>query len=114
MSNKIKLYGYIRSSTSYRVRILIGIKNIDIETISVDLIKDGGQQRQEAFLKLNPQGLVPVLILDNGQILTQSPAILEYLDEAYPSNKLLPDNIIDKAKVRALTNLIACDIHPLD
>ncbi len=114
MADAMKLYGYFRSSTSYRVRILVGLKSLNVQHVEVDLIKNGGQHKHANFLAMNPQGLLPVLELPNGQILTQSPAIMEYLDEAYPNKKMLPEAAIDRAKVRAMMSLVACEIHPLN
>lgn len=106
------LHGYFRSSAAYRVRIALNLKGLDYDRVSVHLRK--GEQRAEAFLALNPQGMVPALI-DGDAALTQSPAILEYLDEAYPGTpRLLPDGPIDRARVRALAAAVACDIHPLN
>ena len=106
------LHGYFRSSAAYRVRIALNLKGLDYRPVSVHLRK--GEQRAEAFLALNPQGMVPALV-DGDTVLTQSPAILEYLDEAYPDTpRLLPAAPADRARVRALAAAIACDIHPLN
>ena len=106
------LHGYFRSSAAYRVRIALNLKRLDCEPVSVHLRK--GEQRGAAFLALNPQGMVPALV-DDGAVLTQSPAILEYLDEAYHDTpRLLPDAPADRARVRALAAAVACDIHPLN
>lgn len=106
------LHGYFRSSAAYRVRIALNLKGLACERVSVHLRK--GEQRADAFLALNPQGMVPAL-LDGDALLTQSPAILEYLDEAYPDTpRLLPDGAVDRARVRALAAAVACDIHPLN
>jgi maleylacetoacetate isomerase len=105
------LYGYYRSSAAYRVRIALNLKGLDYRQQAVNLLK--GEQRDPAYLALNPQGLVPAL-LDNGQLLTQSLAICEYLDEAYPATPaLLPSGLLERARVRALALSICADIHPL-
>ena len=106
------LYGYPMSSASYRVRIALALKGIEVTTVTKQLRR--GEQRAKDFLEINPQGFVPVLSLDDGQALPQSLAIIEYLDEAYPQPPLLPAAPIERARVRALSLLIACDIHPLN
>lgn len=105
------LHGYFRSSAAYRVRIALNLKGLDYEQRAVDLRT--GAQRSEAFLSLNPQGMVPALEAD-GQILTQSPAILEWLDETHPEPALMPADATGRARVRAMAALVACDIHPLN
>ncbi|MGM8061818.1 maleylacetoacetate isomerase [Vogesella indigofera] len=106
------LYGYFRSSAAYRVRIALNLKGLAYAQAPVSLLR--GEQRSADYLALNPQGLVPAL-LDNGVLLTQSLAICEYLDEAYPdSARLLPDGAVLRAQVRAVAQAIACDIHPLN
>jgi maleylacetoacetate isomerase len=109
----MELYTYFRSSAAYRVRIALNLKGIQADYRYVHLVQDGGQQHQPDYLKLNPQGLVPALV-DAGQILTQSLAIIEYLDETHPEPPLLPKDAIGRARVRALAQLVACDIHPVD
>lgn len=105
------LYGYYRSSAAYRVRIALNLKGLQYRQQPVNLLK--GEQRAPDYLALNPQGLVPAL-LDNGQLLTQSLAICEYLDEAYPATPaLLPSSLSERARVRALALSICADIHPL-
>ncbi|WP_304526676.1 maleylacetoacetate isomerase [Halomonas sp. I5-271120] len=107
------LYGYYRSSAAYRVRIALNLKGLDIAQVPVDLA--GGAQREESFRAINPQGLVPVLETDDGERLTQSLAICEYLDERYPSSPaLLPEDAAGRARVRGLAQLIANEIHPLN
>ena len=109
----MKLYDYFRSSASYRVRIALNIKNIPYEKIEVHLVNNGGEQHQAKYSQLNPQELVPTLD-DNGIILNQSMAILEYLEEKYPENNILPTDLIAKTQSRMIANIIACDIHPLN
>lgn len=105
-------HGYFRSSSSYRLRIALNLKGVASEYRSVHLLRDGGEQRGAAFRALNPQGLVPALEVD-GTVLTQSPAILEWIEETYPEPALLPSDPIERAKVRAFCAVIGCDIHPL-
>ena len=109
----IILYSYFRSSAAFRVRIALNIKAIDYQIRPIHLVKNGGQQHQPGYLELNPQGLVPVLQV-NEQVISQSSAIVEYLEETYPSPAMLPDLAIDRAYVRSLAQIIACDIHPLN
>jgi maleylpyruvate isomerase len=106
------LYNYPMSSASYRVRIALALKGIEATIVTKQLRR--GEQRAKDFLEINPQGFVPVLSLDDGQALPQSLAIIEYLDEVYPQPPLLPAAPIERARVRALSLLIACDIHPLN
>ncbi len=110
----MKLYGYWRSSASYRVRIGLNLKGIAYENVPVHLARGGGEQHGAAFAAINPQSQVPALELDDGSVLTQSLAILEYLDEAYAEPSLLPAEAGRRAFSRALALTIACDIHPLD
>jgi maleylpyruvate isomerase len=110
----VKLYSYFRSSAAYRVRIALNLKGIAYETASVHLIKDGGHNRRPEFQAVNPQMRVPVLTTPGGENLIQSLAIIEYLDETHPNPPLLPKDPLARAKVRALAELIACDIHPLN
>ncbi len=105
------LHGYFRSSAAFRVRIALNLKGIDYQSVSYHLRR--GEQRDPAFLDLNPQGLVPLLV-DDEILLTQSLAILEYLDELHPNPPLLPHRPGDRAHVRALSALVACDIHPIN
>lgn len=109
----IVLYSYFRSSAAFRVRIALNIKAVEYKIAPVHLLKNGGQQHQRAYLELNPQELVPVLAVDD-VIISQSAAIIEYLEETCPSPALLPDAAIDRAYVRSLAQMIACDIHPLN
>jgi maleylacetoacetate isomerase len=110
----MKLYSYFRSSAAYRVRIALNLKGLAYETVPVHLIKDGGHNRRPEFRAVNPQMRVPALVTDAGNTLIQSLAIIEYLDETQPEPPLLPKDPIGRAKVRALAQLIACDIHPLN
>lgn len=109
----MKLYGYWRSTAAWRVRIALNLKSLAWESVPVHLLRDGGEQRMPAFLARNPQGLVPALEID-GQLLTQSLAIIEYLDETRPAPPLLPADAAGRARVRSLAQLIAADIHPLN
>jgi maleylpyruvate isomerase len=107
------LHNYFRSSSSYRVRIALHLKGLPYEYAAVHLNRDGGEQLQPAFRTLNPQALVPVLS-ENGIDISQSLAILEYLEEKYPQVPLLPESIEDRAHVRQLSLAVACEIHPLN
>ena len=109
----MKLYNYYRSSSSYRVRIALNIKQISYETLTVHLINNGGEQHLPEYLAINPQGLVPTLV-ENGHILTQSLAIIEYLEEINPTPALLPQNPLARAQIRSMAMIIACDMHPLN
>tara|TARA_R110002073_G_scaffold11117_8_gene51333 strand:- start:7325 stop:7966 length:642 start_codon:yes stop_codon:yes gene_type:complete len=108
----MRFHGYFRSSSSYRCRIAFNLKGLAFDFVPVHLVRDGGQQRTNAYRALNPQGLVPVLEVD-GQVLTQSPAILEWLEEVHPQPPLLPPDPMTRAAVRAFCAVIACEIHPL-
>ena len=110
----MQLYTYFRSSAAYRVRIALNLKGLSYETVPIHLSKDGGQQFTPEFKAINPQMRVPALALDNGETLIQSLAIIEYLDEAFPTPPLLPADPVARAHVRALAQVIACDIHPLN
>lgn len=109
----MKLYSYFRSSAAYRVRIALNLKGIAAEIVPVHLLKNGGEQRSPAYLARNPQGLVPALELDDGTVLTQSLAIIEYLEETHPHPPLLPKDPADKALVRSMALVIACEVHPI-
>lgn len=109
----MKLYGYFRSSAAYRVRIALNLKGLAYETVPVHLLKEGGQQFSPEYRALNPIALVPTLV-DGDFTLTQSLAIIEYLEETYPLPPLLPSGAQDRARVRAIAQTIACDIHPLN
>ncbi len=110
----LTLYSYFRSSAAYRVRIALNLKGLSFETASIHLQKEGGLNRRPAYRAVNPQMRVPALKLDSGEVLTQSLAIIEYLDEIHPDPPLLPRDPIGRAKIRALAQLVACDIHPLN
>ena len=110
----MKLYSYFRSSAAYRVRIALNLKGISYETIPVHLTKDGGRQHTPEYRAINPQARVPALEVSSGDVLTQSMAIIEYLDETHPEPPLLPADAVARAKVRAIAQAIACDIHPLN
>jgi maleylpyruvate isomerase len=107
----MKLHGYFRSSASYRVRIALNLKGLRAEHLSHHLRK--GEQRAPAFLAINPQGLVPALESDAGDVLIQSLAIIEWLDETRPQPPLLPQDPLRRAKVRAFAQALACDTHPV-
>jgi len=109
----VVLYSYFRSSAAYRVRIALNLKDIEYEIRPVHLVKNGGEQYQADYLALNPQGRVPVLVLHD-TVLTQSSAIIEYLEDAFPFPPLLPADAMERAYVRSLAQIIACDIHPLN
>ncbi len=109
----IVLYTYWRSSAAYRVRIGLELKGLAWEARPVHLVRDGGEQHRDAYRALNPQQQVPTL-LHEGYVLTQSLAILEYLDERFPQVPLLPADAAGRARVRALAQLVACDIHPIN
>jgi len=107
----MKLHGYFRSSASYRVRIALNLKGLGVEHVPHHLRK--GEQCAPAYLAINPQGLVPTLENDTGAILTQSLAIIEWLDETHPKPELLPKDPLRRAKVRAFSQVLACDTHPV-
>ncbi|MDO5058455.1 MAG: maleylacetoacetate isomerase [Neisseria sp.] len=109
----MKLYSYFRSSAAYRVRIALNLKGLPYQTQAVHLLNNGGEQKSPEYAALNPQKLVPAFE-DQGLVLTQSLAIIEYLDETRPETPLLPADAAGRARVRAIAQLIACDIHPLN
>ena len=114
MVGELKLYSYWRSSAAYRARIALNLKGLNYTLEPVHLVRDGGEQHSAEYRKVNPQGLVPVLV-DGRRVIRQSLAIIEYLDETYDGEtKLLPTTARDRARVRALALAIACDIHPLN
>ena len=108
----MKLYTFFRSSASYRVRIALNLKGIRYEQVPIHLLRGGGEQLGPAYKAINPQALVPALA-DGGRILTQSLAIIEYLEEKYPNPPLLPADPADKAVVRSMAMVIACEVHPI-
>lgn len=110
----MKLYTYFRSSAAYRVRIALNLKNLPYEPIPIHLTKEGGFNRKPEYRAVNPQMKVPALVLDDGQVLTQSLAILNYLDETHPTPPFLPKDPVARAQIRAAGLLIACEIHPLN
>jgi maleylacetoacetate isomerase len=109
----LRLYTYWRSSAAYRVRIALALKDLDYQSVPRHLLRDGGEHRRADYLALNPQGLVPALEHD-GAVITQSLAICEYLEEVFPRPTLLPPGPADRAAVRAMALLVACDVHPLN
>jgi maleylacetoacetate isomerase len=109
----MKLYTYFRSSAAYRVRIALNIKGLPVEYIPKHLIREGGEHQLDDYLALNPQGLVPALEHE-GRVIGQSLAIIEYLDEIQPQPPLLPADPGERAIVRSMALLVACDIHPLN
>lgn len=110
---QLELFTYCKSSATYRVRIALNYKGIDYEPHYVDLLKDGGDNFKLEYLDINPQGLIPTLI-HNGQAIHQSVAILEFLEETFPEPALLPEDPHDRAYCRAIAQMIACEIHPLN
>ena len=108
-----KLYTYFRSSAAYRVRIALNLKGLPYKSVPVHLLRDGGEQHAPDYARLNPAELVPTLV-DGEHALGQSLAIIEYLDEVHPSPLLLPGSALARARIRALAQSIACDMHPLN
>lgn len=108
----MKLYTYFRSSAAFRVRIALNLKGLSYQPVFVHLAK--GEHRAPAYAKVNPQALLPTLELDDGTRLTQSLAIIEYLDETHPAKPLIPKDVLGKARVRSLSYLIGSEIHPLN
>lgn len=106
----MKLFGYWRSSASYRVRIALALKNLPYEYVPVNLLK--GEQKSEAYLAQNPLAVVPTFETDDGAVITQSMAIIEYLEETYPDPSLLPGNTVARANARAIAYTIACEAQP--
>jgi len=110
--SRLVLHNYFRSSTSYRVRIALALKGVDYEYVPHHLRH--GEHREAPYLAVNPQGLVPALILEDGDMLSQSLAILEYLDETHPEPPILPKDPLGRARVRMLAQMVACEIHPVN
>jgi maleylacetoacetate isomerase len=110
----VKLYSYFRSSAAYRVRIALNLKGLAYETVPIHLIKDGGRHKSPEYRAINPQMRVPSLVLPSGEVLVQSLAIINYLDEVHKEPPLLPADAPTRAHARAIAEIIACDIHPLD
>ena len=109
----MKLYTYFRSSAAYRVRIALNLKGLQYDAVPVHLLRGGGEQLQENYIKMNPSGLVPTF-QDDFITLTQSMAILEYLEDEYPQLPLMPKDAAGRARVRELAQIVACDIHPVN
>jgi maleylpyruvate isomerase len=109
----MKLYTYFRSSAAYRVRIALNLKGLQYDAVPVHLLRGGGEQLQANYVKMNPSGLVPTF-QDDYITLTQSMAILEYLEDEYPEVPLLPKDAAGRARVRELAQIVACDIHPVN
>lgn len=107
----MQLYSYFRSSASYRVRIALALKGLSYQTIAIHLVK--GEHKQPPFMSINPQTRIPALKLDNDDVLLQSLAIIDYLDESHPQPPLLPTDPLLRARVRAAAHIIAMDVHPL-
>ncbi len=110
----MKLYGYFRSSAAYRVRIALNLKGIEVEHVPVHMYRDGGQQKTAAFREKSPLQLVPVLELDDGTLIHESLAIIEYLDAVFGGPRMVPEDPLEAAKVRAAAYAIACDVHPIN
>ncbi len=108
----MKLYNFFRSGTSHRLRIALNLKGLSYDYVAVDLRTEA--HLQDSFKAINPQQLVPALALDDGEVLIQSPAIIEWLEERHPMPPLLPTGAEDRARVRALAAIIGCDIHPIN
>jgi maleylacetoacetate isomerase len=110
----MELYTYYRSTSSYRVRIALALKGLDYRALPVNLIaQPGGEHRQAPYLAINPQGRVPALRTEEGALLIQSPAIIEYLEERYPQVPLLSTDLVARARERGVAAVIGCDVHPL-
>lgn len=110
----MKLYTYFRSSAAYRVRIALNLKGLSYEPVPVHLARNGGEQHRPEYRAVNPLGTVPALVAEDGSVIVESMAIIEYLDETHPQPPLLPADALGRARVRALAQVVACDIHPLN
>ena len=110
----LKLYSYFRSSAAYRVRIALNLKGLAYEIVPVHLVRDGGHHKRPDYRAINPQMRIPALMLPSGEVLVQSLAIIEYLEEQSPHPRLLPKDPGLRARARAIAQIIACDIHPLN
>lgn len=109
----MKLYGYWRSGAAYRTRIGLELKGVKYEHVGVHLIRDGGEHKKPAYAAINPQMRVPSLVLDDGSVLFQSSAILEWLEETHPTPALLPKDPVQRARIRGVCAIIGADVHPL-
>jgi len=109
----MKLYGYWRSGAAYRTRIGLELKGVDYEHVGVHLIRDGGEHKKPGYTAINPQARVPSLVLDDGSVLVQSSAILEWLEETHPTPALLPKDPVARARIRGVSAIIGADVHPL-
>jgi maleylpyruvate isomerase len=110
----LRLYSYFRSSAAYRVRIALNLKRIEAEMVPVHLLKDGGAHHRPDYRARNPQGLVPALELEDGTVIAQSLAIIDYLEAIRPEPRLIPQDPVLAARVRAVALAVACEIHPLN
>jgi maleylpyruvate isomerase len=110
----VQLFSYFRSSAAYRVRIALNLKGLSYETIPIHLVKEGGRNKSPEYRAINPQMRVPALALRNGEVLTQSLAIINCINDRHPEPPLLPSNSLERARVEAFAQTIACDIHPLN
>jgi maleylpyruvate isomerase len=110
----VKLYDYFRSSAAYRVRIALNLKGVAYQSVPIHLTRDGGRQNSAEYRAINPQMRVPALELDSGQILVQSLAIVEYLDETFREPPLLPPDPVARARARGIAEIVCCDIHPVN
>jgi maleylacetoacetate isomerase len=110
----LKLYTYWRSTAAYRVRIALNLKGLDYESIPVHLVKDGGEQHKPEYKAVNPQGLVPALVTEGGEVINQSMAIMEYLESTYPEIATMPADTLGQARCRSMAQMIVSDIHPLN
>ncbi len=108
----MKLYDFFRSGTSHRLRIALNLKGLTYEQVAIDLRKEA--HLSSTYKVVNPQQLVPALEIDDGVVMTQTPAIIEWLEDRYPDNPLLPSDLLDRAHVRALAAIIGCDVHPIN